>query len=348
MLLDILKNILKKKRPAESVSAEPYTPDSRVTKRPLIPSMAQPVPESPEHDLYQQQQSMVPQPTEYDVSGTTPMQPRPLVPQGPQSQLDTIYNKDYRPGGADRDKDWTTGDKVLSFLQGMFNGDGAIPSAMDRNYREKLADRKEMKRLIPQVNQQQDAQNHDLGVQRTQAQIADIDINNQIANRRIDVTQSIAEERASMKDRQQTWKEEDREQYWTWKKIELEAKRSGDNVKAQLAKEKQQEIERHNRVTEGQAAVNEQGRMIRDTNNPPPKGRTIKDPTIKAQVDADKKRFGVEKARQKAREGFVKSEMKTNGGIVPEGAEFEERVEAFLTAMGLGRNAPAKMGGSVK
>jgi hypothetical protein len=140
---------------------------------------------------------------------------------------------------------------------------------MDRNYREKLNDRREMKRLIPQVNQQQDAQEHDLGVQRTQAQIEDIGINNQIANRRIDVTQAIAEERASMKDRQQTWKEEDREQYWTWKKIELEAKKSGDNVKAQLAKEKQQEIERHNRVTEGQAAANETGRetRARDTRN---------------------------------------------------------------------------------
>jgi hypothetical protein len=111
-------------------------------------------------------------------------------------QMDAIANKNYGIGGADRDKDWTTGDKVLSFLQGMFNGDGAIPSAMDRNYREKLADKKEMKRLIPQVNQQQDAQNHDLGVQRTQAQIADIDTNNTLANRGLDLREYkiIAEE----------------------------------------------------------------------------------------------------------------------------------------------------------
>lgn len=140
------------------------------------------------------------------VSPDFGVQPRTPV-QETQSEIDRIQTKDYSirkddegnvvHRGKDRDKKWSIGDKVMSFLSGMFDGTGAIPAAMDRNYMEKKADQRELSHLRPRLTQQQQAEDFQRDQQYKQGQIDDIPINNELKQAEIDVRRQIAADRAS-------------------------------------------------------------------------------------------------------------------------------------------------------
>jgi hypothetical protein len=62
-----------------------------------------------------------------------------------------------RQAGKDRDRDWTTKDKIVSALIGWAQGGlpGGVAAATDRNFMEKLGDQNERARLLPKIENQQ-------------------------------------------------------------------------------------------------------------------------------------------------------------------------------------------------
>lgn len=82
------------------------------------------------------------------------------------------------------------------------------------------------------------------------------------------------------------WKKEDRDRYYELEQIKQDAREAKDEKTFQLASERQRELERHNKVTEGQAAKNETGRMARA-------GMTQANQTARAQINSADKARGV-------------------------------------------------------
>jgi hypothetical protein len=228
-------------------------------------------------------------PTGGDAITTTNQMPsaepqaRPLIPmiapevrtpvQETQSRIDEIYGKDYSikkddegnviHRGKDRDKKWSLGDKILSGFMGAFNGDGIIPAATDRNYMERQADKRELGQLVPQVKQQQQAEDfgRDQKYKQTQIEINQIKPEVMLKDaetkaERVRVTAKYNDLRAKLGQQ----KADD----WKWAQEALIEHRKGTLVLRQeqvdLLERRIQEIERHNKVTEEDTDLNRESR----------------------------------------------------------------------------------------
>jgi hypothetical protein len=293
--IDILKQILAKRRPAESVQAEqiplgttvqpqqeqtvtlggdqPINAPSPMATRPRV------VPEKPVADVVpaasiqgddiRMADSLMA--TKPGVMAT-PEQPA-LDLSNPRQRARYIENKDYSiqkdpdgniiHRGADRDKKWSLGDKVGSFIMGMFDGTGGVNAAMDRNYMEKRQDKRDLGEAYGSINRQQ-------AVEKGDAEAEQRRLNNEWMAVRPDLEQQKIDNKAAddqrdyeIKARTQGWKEADRVEYYRLEREKLDALKSNRSDLYQLAVRRQTELERHNKSTEGQAARNELGRNAR-------------------------------------------------------------------------------------
>ncbi len=148
---------------------------------------------------------------------------RPLPPsQKTQGKMQEIYDKDYSQGlylddetdkptrkrgrggeqfdpiqapGKDRDKEWSLGEKIGSFVKGAASGGalGGITAAMDRNYSEKEADQNQLMRLNAQQQQQMKAEDFQGDQLFRQAQTANIYADNENQKNNAEVRKQIAE-----------------------------------------------------------------------------------------------------------------------------------------------------------
>lgn len=188
-----------------------------------------------------------PQPT------TSPMAVDPL-----RQRMEVINNKDYsrtvnpQTGevtiGKDRDRKWSLGEKIGSFFQGMFNGDGAITAAMDRNYQEKLADKRELGQIMPAIQRQQAVQRGDLANQEQTLQNDYLAVKPELEQQKIDNTVESKQRDYDLKVRTQNWKEADKVEYYRLEREKLEAQKENRADLYDLAVRRQQEIERNNKV----------------------------------------------------------------------------------------------------
>jgi hypothetical protein len=195
---DKLKRMFSAPTGGDEISTTSQMPSVEPQARPLIPQITPEIQNDPDqltrdwlndeyggkpqHEgmLKEELGKLIPQGTVVgDQQGRTPVQTT-------QSLIDAIHSKDYSikkddqgnviHRGKDRDKKWSLGDKILSGVMGMFNGDGLIPAATDRNYMERRADKRELGQLIPQVKQQQQAEDfgRDQKYKQTQIEINQI------------------------------------------------------------------------------------------------------------------------------------------------------------------------------
>jgi hypothetical protein len=191
-----------------------------------------------------------------------PVAPQKTPVQNTQGRIDSIINKDYSiekddqgnviHRGKDRDKEWSIKDKIGSFFMGMFDGTGAIPAATDRNYMEKREDRMELGRLVPQAKQQQDAEDFQRDQQYKQTQIDLAPVKVDQVQQRIDNTAEDKQRSHELKTRTQNWRESDKVEYYRLEKEKLEALKANRSDLYELAVRRQTEIERSNKVKEGQ------------------------------------------------------------------------------------------------
>jgi hypothetical protein len=172
----------------------------------------------------------------------------PPPSRGTQGRIDEIIGKDYR--GKDRDKKWSIGDKILSGLSGMFNGDGLIPAATDRNYMEKQADKREMSRLVPQVQQQRQAEGFETDQKYKQTQIDLAPVKVEQNQQKIDNTAEDKQRTYDLRVRTQGWKEKDKLEYHQLEREKLEALKQNRTDVYELAVRRQVEIERSNKAKE--------------------------------------------------------------------------------------------------
>lgn len=152
---------------------------------------------------------------------TTPVYPR-LPSVETQDRINAIYNKDYskaqydeqgnliKPAGADRDKKWSTLEKIgnaaTGFLLGLSRGGlgggiaEGVRGATDRNYNEKLDDQRELNRLYPRLSQQQQAEQQQRQAELQTAQIGAAKIRPALEQRRINQRDTELELRRSRQD----------------------------------------------------------------------------------------------------------------------------------------------------
>lgn len=123
-----------------------------------------------------------------------------------QSRISAIDNKDYSPGGADRDKKWSVKDKIGSTLMGILEGarggplgmiSGGINAGMDRNYLEKRDDRKELGQMVPALQRQQGIQKNDLDLQQQQLQNDYLAVKPTIEQQKVDTAATAAQSKQS-------------------------------------------------------------------------------------------------------------------------------------------------------
>lgn len=143
------------------------------------------------------QPRIAPQIADSTVATQTETNPTAVSPVSPsqqtQAEINTITNKDYRKEvrdangniirarGADRDKKWSTKEKIgnaaLGFLIGLSRGGlgggigEAVRGATDRNYNEKLDDKRNLAGLYPQLQQQQQQEDFQARQQMAQTQM---------------------------------------------------------------------------------------------------------------------------------------------------------------------------------
>lgn len=218
--IDILRDIFaKRKRPDESISRQDQggIPASAPTPEPVqtlggteeVPLMAtrpRVVPDSPIVE------ATPPEPV-YPYTGPrtadddamrmtqSPMAVKPgqaTAPDysDPRQRAKYIEDKDYsrivdpETGkvhiGKDRDKKWSLGDKIGSFLLGMFDGTGAIPAAMDRNYMEKRQDKRDLAEAYGSIQRQQAVEKGDLANQQQAAQNEYLAVRPQIEQQKVE------------------------------------------------------------------------------------------------------------------------------------------------------------------
>lgn len=162
-----------------------------------------------------------------------------------------------REPGKDRDKKWSLGEKIGSFFLGMFDGTGAIPAAMDRNYLERRQDRRELADTYGTIQRQQAVEKGDLANQEQVLQNDYLAMRPQIEQQKVDVAADrvgVAARRADIAERTQGWKEEDRKKYWEWEEIKLKAKQESDARTFALAERKQAKMEEDNKIKNDLAA----------------------------------------------------------------------------------------------
>jgi hypothetical protein len=184
----------------------------------------------------------------------------PPPSRGTQGRINEIIGKDYSiekddqgnitHRGKDRDKKWSIGDKILSGLSGMFNGDGLIPAATDRNYMEKQADKREMSRLVPQVQQQRQAEGFETDQKYKQTQIDLAPVKVEQNQQKIDNTAEDKQRTYDLRVRTQGWKEKDKLEYHQLEREKLEALKQNRTDVYELAVRRQVEIERSNKAKE--------------------------------------------------------------------------------------------------
>lgn len=239
------------------------------TPRPMEPVRPRVVPDAP-----------VTEDLGYSDSNADAMRP-PTNVQRTQAEIDRIQGKDYSivkdpdtgavtHRGADRDKKWSLGEKIGSFLMGMFNGDGAVNAAMDRNYLERKQDQRDLGYLMPRLKQQQQAEDFERDQQYKQSQIDYNIIRPQLEQQRIDdlsryrddqidVRQQqndIRQQQQDLREKTQKWKETDRLEYHQLEREKFEALKQNRKDLYELAVRRQIAIEKKNEATE-------QGRMTR-------------------------------------------------------------------------------------
>lgn len=281
--IDILRDIFaKRKRPDESISRQDQggIPASAPTPEPVqtlggteeVPLMAtrpRVVPDSPivetPVDPY-----TGPRTADDDAMRMTqsPMAVKPgqvTAPDysDPRQRAKYIEDKDYsrivdpETGkvhvGKDRDKKWSLGDKIGSFLLGMFDGTGAIPAAMDRNYMEKRQDKRDLAEAYGSIQRQQAVEKGDLANQQQAAQNEYLAMRPQIegakvdvAQQRVDVAVKKAEIDAEYKKELIALGKEKADNYKALRERELDLRSRGLDIEA----DKVAETIRNNKATE--------------------------------------------------------------------------------------------------
>lgn len=141
-------------------------------------------------------QSMIPMPTATPTGAVSPVLAEQLPSQATQGLINEVNSRDYskarfdeqgnliKPAGKDRDKKWSLGEKIggtlLGALQGFGQGGiggaiaGGVLGGSNRNFMEQQADAQRMARLMPQLEQQQQAE--EFGLNQETRQIANKNI----------------------------------------------------------------------------------------------------------------------------------------------------------------------------
>jgi hypothetical protein len=210
-------------------------------------------------------------------------QARPLIPmiapevrtpvQDTQSQIDEIYSKDYSikkddqgnviHRGKDRDKKWSLGDKILSGFMGAFNGDGIIPAATDRNYMERQADKRELGQLVPQVKQQQQAEDFGRDQKYKQSQIEINEIKPEIMQKGADTARLRAEADAEYKSAMAELGAQKARDIREYREAIIKLREQGveqGDARIRLLEKRIEETIRHNKVSEEDNDLNRQSR----------------------------------------------------------------------------------------
>lgn len=287
--IDILKQILAKRRPAGQVQAEqiplgttvqpqqeqtvtlggdrPVNAPSPMATRPrVVPEKpvveAEPANAAPIQgdDIRMADSLMATKPGMM----ATPEQPA-LDLSDPRQRARYIENKDYSiqkdpdgniiHRGADRDKKWSLGEKVGSFIMGMFDGTGGVNAAMDRNYMEKRQDKRDLGEAYGSISRQQ-------GVEKADAEAEQRRLNNEwmavrpeieqqkveIAGQKVTDAAELKRRDLELKERTQGWKESDRVEYYRLEREKQEALKQNRADLHELAVRRQTEIERNNKV----------------------------------------------------------------------------------------------------
>ena len=278
--------------------------------------------------------------------------PAPVSPI--QQRVNEIESKDYgryvdpQTGqvtvGKDRDKKWSTKDKIGSALLGILSGAaggpigmlaGGLNAGMDRNYLEKRQDRKDLQDLVPKLKYQQDQEKY----QQEQKQR---DLQNQYYAVRPDVLQQNADTNAlkvksqaeqnqrnyELKVKTQDWKEADRREYYQLEQQKQAALQSQNDRLYELSVRRQQEIENQNDIKNKQAATNESGRNARNVNS-------VAGAMNRAQIQADISARGRDKVVADAVKGFMVAYQKANEDRMPP----QDAINKFLEDNGL-RESP--------
>lgn len=218
--------------------------------------------------------------------------PSPFLPQAQPAQRlsqqlgdeqNAILSKDYskaRPAqydeqgnlvspakarGKDRDKKWSFMDKVGSALLGFAQGGipGAIQAGTDRNFMEKQGDARQLSKLLPQIEAARGQEKADQAYTGAEIQQQNVLADNARLTGDLNRKTNKDNRDYDIKTRALDWKKEDRERYYELEDVKLSAKARNDQKTWEAADRKQAEIERHNGVTEKQAATNEGGRNSR-------------------------------------------------------------------------------------
>ena len=253
-----------------------------------------------------------------------PVPPQRTPVQDTQAEIDRIQTKDYSiqkdergnviHRGKDRDKKWSLGDKILSALTGMFNGDGLIPAATDRNYMERQQDKQELGYLRPRLAQQQQAEDFGRDQEYKQAQLDYAKVRPQLEQQKIESVDQyrddqieIRRQQQELREKTQTWKEADRSEYYRLEREKQDALKQNRADLYDLAVRRQIEIERHNKVGEGQA-----DKRIGQAD------QRIAGSASKAEAARQKLAGMSETARQKAIDQAVQKWITQNKGASPE------------------------------
>lgn len=280
--IDILKRLMAMRPAGKTVEGDfgQITPDGR-----QLPGVMSAAPNTAEHLPSQQP---VQQPAGMDPSGMPPdtLSVRPRVVPGqpvqeanpvtmgvkpysetgdttdysdPRQRINYIENKDYSiikdpetgkviHRGKDRDKKWSLGEKIGAALLGAFNGTGAVPAAMDRNYFEKLQDRRDLNEAYGSVQRQQKMRQGDLQNEEQQLQNQYLAVKPTMEQQKIDNTADAKRREIELKTRTQKFKEGDRLEYYRLEREKLQALQENRTDLYELAVRRQAEIERNNKT----------------------------------------------------------------------------------------------------
>jgi len=219
----------------------------------------------------------------------TPQAPDPLM-----DQFNAINNKDYSirkdPNtgqviyrGADREKHFSTGDKILGALEGAGIGflkggplgaiAGGIQGGTDRNYRDEVKDRMAMNRIVPKLEARNAVQKMGQDRQLEQANIDYTNARPQIlqqtadqGDRRLDLTADKNAADAEYKKNLISLGKTKADNIKSYRDQIIDLKQQGANQnddRIRILQQKADEEVRHNQVAEKQQAANEAGRNRR-------------------------------------------------------------------------------------
>lgn len=191
------------------------------------------------------------------------------------AEIERRQNKDFK--GKDRDNDHNWKDVLRSAgigaLRSLGNADprmgwegmlgaatggaagGGVYGAVDRNADEKMGNEMNLERLLGEYQQQygmeQQRDANDRKARLEEAQIAEWGSRPEI--KRAETARKTAADKARLEMQEKTlnFKKDDRDRYFELEGLKLDARKAGDERKAQQFERQQTEIERRNRANEG-------------------------------------------------------------------------------------------------